>query len=470
MTIPARLPWGRPERTTAPSGSSVLAADVVALLAAASSHDESESLERVCRWLRRRLRARYIAILADRSERPIATAGQRAVTPWTTVERAFESGGPVLVGADWFVGAAIQTQSPPRAGFLVVGDGALVTTQAVSALLKVAAVVVTAATDVVLDRRRFTIHDGTALIGDSASMRTLRTGMARAAGAPFPVLIEGETGSGKELVAREVHRTGERAGRPLAAINCAALTDELVDAELFGHARGAFTGAVGDRPGLFEEANQGTLFLDEVGELSPRAQAKLLRVLQEGEIRRVGENRSRRVDVRVIAATNRALGAEVDAGRFRSDLWYRLDVIHLHVPSLRERPSDIAPLATHFFRRSGATLGSRATLGLDLLAALGDYPWPGNVRQLQNVMASLAVAAPRRGRVPMSALPSPLGTRVTAPVEPLAEARTRFEREHVERALARAGGRPGVAVQTLGLTRQGLAKTLRRLGLAREGG
>ena len=196
MTVPARLPWGGAERSIAASGSSLPTVDVLALVAATSGEDESESLERVCRWLRRRLRARYVAILADtRSESPIASAGRRSVAPWAAVQRAFESGGPVSVGAEWIAGVAIASQTGSGAGLLVVGDGALVTTPSLSALLEVGAFVVTAATHAVLDRRRFATHDGTALIGDSASMCVLRDGMTRAARAPFPVLIEGGIGT-----------------------------------------------------------------------------------------------------------------------------------------------------------------------------------------------------------------------------------------------------------------------------------
>src|SRR5262249_29578613 len=217
--------------------------------------------------------------------------------------------------------------------------------------------------------------------------------------------ITGESGSGKELVAREIHRAGPRRDRPFCTLNCAALPVELVESEVFGHARGAFTGAVGERAGVFEEAHTGTLFLDEVGELSPRAQAKVLRVIQEGELRRVGENNSRRVDVRIVSATNRDLRQEVAAGRFRMDLLYRLDVIRIGVPPLRDRRDDVAVLAEHFWRDATARIGSRATLGPATLAALAGYDWPGNVRELQNVLAALAVRSPKRGIVPPTALP-----------------------------------------------------------------
>ena len=243
------------------------------------------------------------------------------------------------------------------------------------------------------------------LLGVTPAMVDLRRSVERAAAAPFPVLIEGESGSGKELVARAVHRCGPRRDRPFCTLNCAALPDDLVEAELFGHARGAFTGALADRAGVFEEAHTGTLFLDEIGELSSRAQAKVLRVIQEGELRRVGENVSRRVDVRIVAATNRDLAAEVSAGRFRLDLLYRLDVIRIAVPPLRERAEDISVLVDHFWREATERMGSRATLAPATVAALARYDWPGNVRELQNVLAALAVRCPKRGVVPPTALP-----------------------------------------------------------------
>ena len=236
-----------------------------------------------------------------------------------------------------------------------------------------------------------------------------RGAVERAAGAPFTVLVEGESGSGKELVARALHRRSLRRDRPFSAVNCAALPDDLVDAELFGHSRGAFTGAFAERAGVFEESHLGTLFLDEVGELSPRAQAKVLRTLQEGEVRRVGENIPRRVDVRLVAATNRDLRQEVAAGRFRLDLMYRLDVIRITVPALRDRREDIPLLAEHFWRAAAERVGSRAVLSAQTLGALARYDWPGNVRELQNVLAALAVRAPRRGVVPPSALPPAFG-------------------------------------------------------------
>ena len=291
-------------------------------------------------------------------------------------------------------------------------------------------------------------------------MSALRQTIERAAAAPFAVLIEGESGSGKELVARAIHRGSARRHKPFCTLNCAALPDDLVEAELFGHTRGAFTGAVAERAGVFEEAHGGTLFLDEIGELTPRAQAKVLRVIQDGELRRVGENVSRRVDVRIVAATNRALAREVEAGRFRLDLLYRLDVVHITVPPLRERREDIAVLAEHFWRDATDRVGSRATLGAATLAALARYDWPGNVRELQNVLAALAVRTPKRGVVPPSALPPCFAERGPADSRSLDEARRTFEHRFVRAALVRTGGHRGRAAAELGVTRQGLTKLM----------
>ena len=289
------------------------------------------------------------------------------------------------------------------------------------------------------------------------------------AACPFPILIEGETGSGKEVVARGLHRGGPRRNALSCAVNCAALTDELFEAEVFGHARGAFTGAVTQRPGLFEAAHHGTLFLDEVGELSARAQAKLLRVVQDGEVRRVGETTTRHVDVRIITATNRILASEVAAGRFRQDLLFRLAVVRLCVPPLRTRCEDIRLLAKHFWTRALAQTGGHAALGTDTLAALACHDWPGNVRELENVMLALAVRAPRRGWVRASLLPTELTAGRWECGTTLAEARQGFERVFVRAALRRAGGRPGLAAKELGISRQGLAKLLTHLDLRREG-
>jgi DNA-binding NtrC family response regulator len=303
------------------------------------------------------------------------------------------------------------------------------------------------------------------LLGISAAIGEIRDAVERAALAPFPVVIVGESGCGKELVARALHRRSPRRDRPFSALNCAALPEDLLEAELFGHARGAFTGAVVDRPGVFEEAHAGTLLLDEVGELSPRAQAKLLRTIQEGEVRRLGENFSRRVDVRLVAATNRDLRQEVCAGRFREDLFYRLDVIRIAVPPLRDRREDVTVLAEIFWREAASRLGSQAVLAASTLAALARYDWPGNVRELQNVLAALAVRSPRRGVVPPTALPPHFDAAQPCGSWRLVDARRTFDAQFVRAALARAGGHRERAAEELGVSRQGLSKLIARLGL-----
>jgi transcriptional regulator with PAS, ATPase and Fis domain len=296
-------------------------------------------------------------------------------------------------------------------------------------------------------------------------MSDVRKAVARTAHAPFAVLIEGESGVGKELVARAIHHLSARRERRFCDVNCAALPDELLESELFGHARGAFTGAVAERAGLVEEADGGTLFLDEVADLSPRAQAKLLRVIQQQEVRRVGETFTRPVDVRIVSAANRDMRLEAAERRFRQDLLYRLDVIRIRIPPLRERPEDVALLAEHFWRGAAARVGTHAVLTHAVLTALTRYHWPGNVRELQNVMAALAVAAPARGPVRPALLPAVVITATSVTSGRLAEARAQFERRFVEVALARAGGRRTQAARELGLSRQGLLKMLDRHGL-----
>jgi transcriptional regulator with PAS, ATPase and Fis domain len=305
------------------------------------------------------------------------------------------------------------------------------------------------------------------IIGRSPAIVALRHEILRAAAVPFPALVEGESGTGKELVARALHRLSPRRDRRFAAVNCAAFTDELIEAELFGHARGAFTGAIAPRPGLIEDAHAGTLFLDEVSELSPRAQAKLLRVVQEREIRRVGENAARPVDVRLVAATNVPLVEAERAGRFRADLRFRLAVIRLTLPPLRDRLEDVPVLAQVFWRQMAGEANKAARLGVDALAALCRHDWPGNVRELQNTLAALVVLAPDRGRVRarhVAAVLTPGGS-ADARVS-LDAARRTFEQRTVALALARHAGRRTAAARELGLSRQGLSKALKRLGLS----
>ena len=226
----------------------------------------------------------------------------------------------------------------------------------------------------------------TGLVGHSRQMIELYMEIARVAAYRSTILIYGESGTGKELVARAIHNNSPRVAKPFTAVNCGALTESLLEAELFGHTRGSFTGAVADKKGLFEEAEGGTLFLDEIGETSPALQVKLLRALQESEVRRVGSTKSLKVDVRVITATNRKLEEEVKTGRFREDLYYRLSVITLRVPPLRERQADIPLLALHFLQRSCAETNKRVTLSEAALRTLREYEWSGNVRELENTI------------------------------------------------------------------------------------
>jgi DNA-binding NtrC family response regulator/tetratricopeptide (TPR) repeat protein len=446
-------------------------ADLEAFLDLAhTAPDDSAAVERISEALHTRLRTTTVLVVSALPERRvIALAGRgwhgdphiawRALGGGlgVPIEPAFEPaqaaeplryGGEVIaaVAARWTAGSTLD---PSRA----------------TALLRVGALAMAASVRALLDRAVPQPPSGAwdDLLGESTPARSLREAIARAARAPFPVLVQGESGSGKELVARAIHRLGPRRDRRFCALNCAALSDELIEAELFGHARGAFTGAVGERPGLFEDADGGTLFLDEIGELSARAQAKLLRVLQDGEVRRVGENVSRRVDVRIIAATNRRLDEEAAAGRFRADLRFRLDVVRIDVPPLRERVADVPILASRFWNDAAARVGSRATLAPDAVAALARYDWPGNVRELQNVIAWMAVHSPRRGRIGSSALPQHVAHGGLTPCGSLEAAKEEFERRFVKAALASAGGRRAKAAEALGVTRQGLAKMMRRL-------
>jgi two-component system, NtrC family, response regulator AtoC len=250
--------------------------------------------------------------------------------------------------------------------------------------------------------------DDAGIVGRSDAVRAMLEVARKVARHPSTVLVTGESGTGKELVARLVHRASPRAERAFVAVNCAAIPEALLESELFGHERGAFTGATADRAGLFEEANGGTLFLDEMGELPVPLQVKLLRALQEGEVRRVGDNQSRPVDVRVVVATSRDLQAEVAAGRFRADLYYRVNVVRLHLPPLRDRREDVPELVRHFIGRFNARLGlavqGTTPAAMERLLA---YTWPGNVRELENVVERAMVLADR-ATIDVEQLPSAL--------------------------------------------------------------
>ena len=234
------------------------------------------------------------------------------------------------------------------------------------------------------------------MVGDSPAMRKVFALLEKVVGSQVPVLIQGETGTGKELVAKALHQNGARAEKPFMAENCAAVPAELLESELFGHKRGSFTGAVADRAGHFVVADGGTVFLDEIGDMPLAMQAKLLRVLQDGEIRPVGSNRSRRVDVRVIAATNQDLRTMCGQGTFREDLYFRLNVITIQLPPLRERKGDVAHLVRFFLGRFGAEMGLETRIDPEALRALERWRWPGNVRELENeVQRDLALSGGR---------------------------------------------------------------------------
>jgi two-component system nitrogen regulation response regulator NtrX len=325
-------------------------------------------------------------------------------------------------------------------------------------------------------RRRAGVFD--ALLGESAAMRALRERIALAAGASAAVLIQGERGTGKELVARAIHAASRRAKGPLEKLNCAAVPAELIESELFGHEAGAFTGATKQRRGKFERASGGTLFLDEVGDMPASMQAKLLRVLQEGELERVGGSEVLRVDVRIVAATNKPLPAEVAAGRFRADLYDRLDVLPLRVPPLRERREDIPHLVAHFLRVVCAANDRRGTsLSPGALHLLGRYDFPGNVRELRNLVERLVILTPHeeivesdaRALLPVAAGGGTGGVGQYRSGTPLRELVEEAERDLVLRALEHHQGHITRTAADLGLERSHLYKKMRALGIKRPG-
>jgi len=304
------------------------------------------------------------------------------------------------------------------------------------------------------------------LIGDSAAWRALVESLPRVAASGLPVLLEGETGSGKELVSRAIHVLSARRRQPFVAQNCGATPDTLIESELFGHARGAFTGAIGDRTGLFDAADGGTLLLDEIGDASAMLQMKLLRVLQEGEARRVGDSRARRVDVRVVAATHRTLERAVSRGQFRADLFFRLAAVRLRLPSLRERGRDVLLLARHFLARAAARTGAPAPeLAPDLADRLLRHAWPGNVRELANACAFAVGVAGARTLVETEHWPdAPFAELVAEGAGLHAETRA-LEERRLRETLRRTHGNKTQAARALGLSRQGLLKKLRRYGV-----
>ena len=325
---------------------------------------------------------------------------------------------------------------------------------------------------------------GDLLVGRCSAMQAVYKAIGRVAGQDVTVLVSGESGTGKELVARAVYQHSGRASKPFVAINCGAIPENLVESELFGHERGAFTGADRKRIGRFEQANGGTIFLDEVGELPLLTQVKMLRVLQEQRFERVGGEETVRTDVRVIAATNTDLEAATAAGRFRQDLFFRLNVFSIHLPPLRERDGDLLLMVDHYLRRYGQELGRPVrAVAPEALAALQAYRWPGNVRELQNVLKQALLEM--RGEV---LLPDDLPAVVTAPppatpaggfdwdafvagriaagsTEVYAESLERMEREVLVRVLKHTGGNQLQAAKLLGITRGSLRTKIRALGI-----
>jgi len=305
-----------------------------------------------------------------------------------------------------------------------------------------------------------------AIVGRSRAIENMLGMIQRAAPAHVSVLIQGENGTGKELVARALHAAGPRREQPFVAVNCSAIPEELIESELFGHERGAFTGATQSRRGVFEEANHGTLFLDEIGDMSVRAQTKLLRVLQEHEMTRVGGNRAIKVDVRVISATNQDLAERIRAERFREDLYFRIAVVPITVPPLRERVEDIPLLVEHFAAQMAKEAGGRPrTFNAAAVELLQHYSFPGNVRELRNLVERLwimtrgATIGPEQVH---AVLPRPDGAAVSG--VRLSEAVREFERREIESALLGAGGSMTRAASMLGLERSHLYKKMKRLG------
>jgi two-component system response regulator GlrR len=305
---------------------------------------------------------------------------------------------------------------------------------------------------------------GDMILGQSPAIRELLATLDRVAPAEAPVLIGGESGTGKELVARALHFSGPRADAPFVVINCAAIPEALFESELFGHMRGAFTGAVATRPGVFEAANRGTLFLDELGEMPLSLQPKLLRVLETGEVTRLGSNEVRHTKFRLVAATNRRLDEEVRAGRFREDLFYRVRVFSLNIPPLRDRPEDVPPLVSHYLAELSAR-DHRPTpvISKPALEKLLQHRWPGNVRELVNVLERAMVLAPPGG--PIDELHLVLPDDARPMIYSYREARDRFEARYYSQLLRTTGGNVSLVAKLAQRTRTQVYEAFRRLKL-----
>ena len=316
-----------------------------------------------------------------------------------------------------------------------------------------------------LEDQLSTIRGADEIIGHSTSIKAALDMARKVARHPSTVLITGESGTGKELVARLVHKSSPRAQKAFVAVNCGAIPEPLLESELFGHVKGAFTSADRDKIGLFEEANGGTLFLDEIGELPAALQVKLLRALQEGEVRRVGATTSQRIDARVVAATNRDLGVDVASGRFRGDLYYRVNVVTIRLPPLRERAQDVPELALHFLRLYNARLGLKVeSISPPAMRTLMDYAWPGNVRELENVIERALVlsAGPTIEREHLSDIIAPLSAAQPAVDDFSVKRQTEaLERTLIRRALERTNGNRTRAAQLLDLSHRALLYKIR---------
>jgi DNA-binding NtrC family response regulator len=306
------------------------------------------------------------------------------------------------------------------------------------------------------------------LVGRTGGMLAVYKQIALASGAEAPVLVTGETGTGKELVARAIHRHGPRRARAFVPVNCGAFAEGVLESELFGHVRGAFTGAVADKKGVFEQAHGGTIFLDEVGELTPAVQVRLLRALELGEVRPVGASRVLTVDVRVIAATHRDLERAVHEETFRQDLYYRLNVFRIVLPPLRERREDIPLLAAHVLREVASREGRPASLSPAALEALGAWSWPGNVRELENTLERMALSAPG-GVIAVEDLPPAFRERAPAArVDPIfagLPTLDEMEKRYLQHVLAAVGGNRSRAAEVLGIDRRTLYRMAERFGL-----
>jgi len=303
----------------------------------------------------------------------------------------------------------------------------------------------------------------TEMKGSSARMVEIYKKISRVAPTDALVVIEGETGTGKELIARMIHQNSARAAQPFVPVDCGSLAPSLIESELFGAMRGAYTGADRDRTGVFEAANGGTVFLDEIGDIDPNFQLKLLRFLQEKEIRPLGSNRPKKVDVRVLAATNRDLKKMADEGKFREDLWYRLDVVRIEVPPLRERHGDVPILASAFLTHYNERYNLDTRLTESGLKKLQEYTWPGNVRQLQHMMERLVILAPG-GRITAEAVEDAIAVSSNGQAngsETLAET----EADQIRKVLAATNGNKSRAARILGIERKTLYRKLERMGL-----